>query len=83
MKKKTLAFLFLFSSVATYSQSTYMGKITDEKNLPLPYANVVILSLPDSSFVAGTTTDMQGRFKLDQVTEAADSYFFNRVCNSL
>jgi len=69
MKKKTLAFLFLFSSVATYSQSTYMGKITDEKNLPLPYANVVILSLPDSSFVAGTTTDMQGRFKLDQVTE--------------
>lgn len=67
--KKTLALLLLFTSAATYGQSRYIGKIIDEKNVPLPYANVVALSLPDSSFVAGTTTDLQGNFKLEQVTE--------------
>lgn len=67
--KKTIALLLLFTSVATYGQSTYTGKITDEKNVPLPYANVVALSLPDSAFVAGTTTDLQGNFKLEQVKE--------------
>lgn len=67
--KKTLALLLLFTSVATYGQSTYIGKIKDEKNVPLPYANVVALSLPDSAFVAGTTTDLQGNFKLEQVKE--------------
>ena len=67
--KKTIALLLLFTSVATYGQSTYIGKITDEKNVPLPYANVVALSLPDSAFVAGTTTDLQGNFKLEQVKE--------------
>lgn len=29
--KKTLALLLLFTSVTTYGQSTYIGKITDEK----------------------------------------------------
>lgn len=67
--KKTIALLLLFTSVATYGQSTYTGKITDEKNVPLPYANVVALSLPDSAFVTGTTTDLQGNFKLEQVKE--------------
>ena len=67
--KKTLALLLLFTSVTTYGQSTYIGKITDEKNVPLPYANVVALSLPDSAFVVGTTADLQGNFKLEQVTE--------------
>lgn len=67
--KKSIALLLLFTSVATYGQSTYTGKITDEKNVPLPYANVVALSLPDSAFVAGTTTDLQGNFKLEQVKE--------------
>lgn len=67
--KKSIALLLLFTSVATYGQSTYIGKITDKKNVPLPYANVVALSLPDSAFVAGTTTDLQGNFKLEQVKE--------------
>lgn len=67
--KKTLALLLLFTSVTTYGQSTYIGKITDEKNVPLPYANVVALSLPDSAFVVGTTADLQGNLKLEQVTE--------------
>lgn len=70
MKKGILALLLMSPSLAIYGQSAFSGKITDEKNVPLPYANVVALSLPDSSFVAGTTTDMKGNFKLDQVPGA-------------
>ena len=32
------------------SAQTVKGKLVDESNHPLPYANVVLLSLPDSAF---------------------------------
>ncbi|MBO4565292.1 MAG: outer membrane beta-barrel protein [Bacteroidaceae bacterium] len=40
------------------------GKVIDEKGQPLPFANVVLLSLPDSAFVQGAVTDEQGAFLL-------------------
>lgn len=43
---------------------TLSGRLTDEQNQPLPYANVALLSLPDSTFVAGAITDEQGHFTL-------------------
>ena len=33
------------------SAQTVSGKLIDENSQPLPYANVVLLSLPDSAFV--------------------------------
>jgi len=33
------------------------GKVIDENGQPLPYVNVVLLSLPDSAFVQGAMTD--------------------------
>lgn len=41
------------------------GKLVDESNHPLPYANVVLLSLPDSAFVSGTISGEDGLFKLE------------------
>ena len=38
------------------------GTVIDEKGEPMPYVNVVLLSLPDSAFVQGAMTDDQGRF---------------------
>jgi hypothetical protein len=40
------------------------GKVVDEKGEPMPYVNVVLLSLPDSAFVQGAMTDMDGVFKI-------------------
>ena len=34
------------------SAQTVSGKLIDENSQPLPYANVVLLSLPDSAFVS-------------------------------
>ena len=50
-------------SLATFAQ-TFTGKVVDEKSQPLPYANVVLLSLPDSAFVTGTVSDESGAFTL-------------------
>ena len=40
------------------------GQVIDEKGEPMPYVNVVLLSLPDSAFVQGAMTDMDGVFKI-------------------
>ena len=49
------------------------GQILDEKGEPMPYVNVVLLSLPDSAFVQGAMTDEQGVFKI--VTDISDGLF--------
>jgi len=49
------------------------GRVIDEKGEPMPYVNVVLLSLPDSAFVQGGMTDEQGMFKI--VTDINDGLF--------
>ncbi|MDR1356895.1 MAG: outer membrane beta-barrel protein, partial [Tannerellaceae bacterium] len=59
-----LAFiLFAFTAKAAVPVS---GKIIDAASgNPLEYANVVLLSLPDSAFVEGTVSDESGSFRLE------------------
>ena len=40
------------------------GTVLDEKGEPMPFVNVVLLSLPDSTFVQGAMTDDQGHFHI-------------------
>lgn len=40
------------------------GKVLDEHHQPLPYANVVLLSAVDKSFIGGCVTDEDGSFML-------------------
>ena len=49
------------------------GRVLDEKGEPMPYVNVVLLSLPDSAFVQGAMTDEQGMFKI--VTDVNQGLF--------
>ena len=49
------------------------GRVIDEKGEPMPFVNVVLLSLPDSAFVQGAMTDEQGVFKI--VTDVNDGLF--------
>ncbi|WP_308757052.1 carboxypeptidase-like regulatory domain-containing protein [uncultured Bacteroides sp.] len=46
------------------SAQTVNGKLVDENNQPLPYANAVLLSLPDSAYVCGTISAEDGTFSL-------------------
>ena len=41
---------------AGLSAQTISGRLVDEQNQPMPYANVVLLSLPDSAYVTGVVS---------------------------
>ena len=63
--KRLLSLVAFFSLVlCCYAQSVYSGKVMDEKDQSLSYANVVLLFLPDSAFVTGTVSDESGSFTL-------------------
>jgi len=50
MKSKVIAWLMLLMTGFSAQAQTISGKLVDEENRPLAYANVVLLSLPDSTF---------------------------------
>lgn len=63
MKTSMFVLLGSFLPVCAWGQ-TVSGKLIDEDCQPLPYANVVLLSLPDSAFVSGTVSREDGTFTL-------------------
>ena len=67
--------LVLYSTVAK-AQQTIRGWITDEQRSPIEYANVIALSVRDSSLVTGAVTDKAGAF---QLSVSADTQVFLRV----
>ena len=56
--------LMMITMTAQAKTQDWGGRIIDEKGEPMPYVNVVLLSLPDSAFVQGAMTDMDGVFKI-------------------
>ena len=67
MKKLYFLFCLLLGwmSFGSVSAQTVSGKLVDETGQPLPFANVVLLSLPDSAFVSGTISGEDGSFTLE------------------
>ena len=54
----------LMAVTATAKTPDVTGTVLDEKGEPMPFVNVVLLSLPDSTFVQGAMTDDQGHFHI-------------------
>jgi len=66
---KTMRFAALMAAMMmtmtmTAKTQDWGGRVIDEKGEPIPFVNVVLLSLPDSAFVQGAMTDMDGVFKI-------------------
>ena len=69
MKRVSLRFAVLMAAMMMTMMSfaktqDWGGRVIDEKGEPMPYVNVVLLSLPDSAFVQGAMTDEHGVFKI-------------------
>ena len=58
--------LCLIAMAVSVKAQTISGKLVDEKNEPLAYANVV-LQQADSTFVNGQTSDEKGSFRFSKV----------------
>jgi len=55
----------LLAAAASFAQTDSLrGQLVDEKAVPLPFANVALLRLPDSSFMSGVVTAADGRYAL-------------------
>ena len=55
----------LLMMVSAFAQNQNLtGRVTDENGEAMPFVNVMLLSLPDSTFVQGTVTDERGAFNL-------------------
>ena len=63
MKRIYLFLVGMMALTVTTQAQNLTGKVLDEKNTPLAYANV-ILQTADSVYLAGTTTDVEGKFTL-------------------
>ena len=70
MKKFMIISLLILYAGLTIAQKTTMrefkieGIVTDTKNAPVPYANVVLYNSSDSLLINGTTTDSDGKFEI-------------------
>ncbi|NNC44914.1 MAG: TonB-dependent receptor [Winogradskyella sp.] len=66
--KTTAYFLFLFWTCATFAQGYEIsGRIFDNTQSPISFANVILLTQNDSTFVKGTSTDDLGYFTINSV----------------
>ena len=69
MKKMSFRLAALMAAMlvavsATAKTPDMGGVVVDENGEPMPFVNVVLLSLPDSAFIQGAMTDDQGRFQI-------------------
>ena len=64
MRFAALMAAMMMTMTMTAKTQDWGGRVIDEKGEPIPFVNVVLLSLPDSAFVQGAMTDMDGVFKI-------------------
>ena len=73
MKNLIMTMLSLTVMAVSMQAQTLSGKLVDEKNEPLAYANVVLQQV-DSTFVSGQTSDEKGDFLHHRPTLNLNSY---------
>ena len=64
MRQRIILMLCLIGMAVSLQAQTISGKLVDEKNQPLAYANVV-LQQADSTFIDGKTSDEKGDFRIE------------------
>ena len=64
LRLTTVMVALMMATMAFANTPDVIGTVLDEKGEPMPFVNVVLLSLPDSAFVQGAMTDEQGHFHI-------------------
>ena len=64
MKRLASVALFCIISLSQMMAQNITGKIVDNQGNPLAFANIMLLSHPDSAFVKGAVSDEEGNFSI-------------------
>ncbi|QDO93170.1 carboxypeptidase regulatory-like domain-containing protein [Formosa sediminum] len=63
-----LTYLFLLCSYFCVSQEIKIsGKVLDNNNLPISYANIILINTQDESNILGTITNESGYFVIEDI----------------
>ncbi|HET8753035.1 MAG TPA: TonB-dependent receptor, partial [Salinimicrobium sp.] len=66
-----LFFIFFLPSISALAQHKVQGKIIDQSNAPVAFANVILLNAADSTTVyKGAVTSENGNFLFEEIKEA-------------
>ena len=68
--KNLYLLLLLLGSNFIFAQSTIRGQVSDAQQEPISFANVLLFS-PDSTFVKGTITEIDGRFLFKKIEKGS------------
>ena len=69
MKLFTTSIFILFLGVlTTFSQHSISGKIVDDQNSSLPFANIVLYKIGEEANPKGTVSNDKGEFTFDKIT---------------
>ena len=71
MKTAQIFLLLLIISVNSYGQYAISGKITDEENTPLPFANITLHQENEAESVIGVVSNFDGYFNFEAVQEGS------------
>lgn len=66
-----LSFFLIGITQPLLSQNTINGRITDQQNVGIPYANVLVLNTSDSLLVKGSVADQDGNYQLTNVSKGS------------
>lgn len=70
MKKITTIFVCLCGGLFAFAQSTIKGTLLNQNKQPVPSANVILLSLPDSTLVKGAISNDKGVFEFLNISNS-------------
>ncbi len=68
MKLLTTTFLLFFVITTTFSQHSISGKVIDQNNTTVPYANVILKEKEGNTPPKGTVTDENGNYKFENIS---------------
>jgi len=64
----TLLVILSFQFLNAQKTTKITGRIVDEEKKPLPYVNIIVLTNQDSKFIKGTTSNDNGQFIIENLT---------------
>lgn len=72
MRTKTILILFfLLKGIISYSQNKISGKLTDELNEPIPFANIILYQSKNNNVLKGATSDENGFYSFENIIDGA------------
>lgn len=65
--KMCILIVLLIQTISISAQSVISGRITDKDGIPTAGATIVLLNHADSTYITGTTSDLDGRYKISNL----------------